>query len=195
MLKFQTLKDSLKSRWYLYLLGFLAITAYFIRLITPSIGPSNTLIEWQGLLPGSSSTTDIYARLGAPIESYEIDGGKIELYRGTYELLPNETYTKNNVLQKIVIRDMNTVPEETAAFLQNPSSSPELIRYVEGYETGYKLLVYASKGIAALKHDKGEIVQVWKFTPMSTDQFLQTVGNETASQPGIDHPFLDEATP
>lgn len=193
MITKETFLNSLKIRWYLYLLAFLAIGTIILRIITPSLQPRNPLTEWQGLSPGRSTADDVHTRLGAPLETYDVDGGRLELYSGESPLLPNETYTKDGILQRIIIRDMKKVPEETMRFVQSPTSSPNLLRYAEGYEEGYTLFVYSTKGVAVIKHNLGDIVQVWQFAPMSADEFVRTVGKDTKEQSGPDHPFLDDS--
>lgn len=172
-----------KKRFFLLIIIFsaVALAAYIASrtqqetVLTPSSpasSTSGTINAWNGLIPGISTDTDMKTGLGESSGIVQTVRGAIYSYPSTNQYWKNEVTVSEKVV--VFIRERIFPPSNTSLKdFRNKFSEPPIVLYGPDHMSGTYLYSYTTKGVALLANEyQNTIYQVWRFSPVSINEFL-----------------------
>ncbi len=170
------------------ILSILFISAAVIRIILPE---TQTGESWQGITPGKSSLKTVQQELGESINTTETPQGTRYDYTSPQGPVPHEVFTRDDQTVELVIRRIDpSDPQYLDSFIEE-YGQPDASAYHRERSLSTKLYVYFDVGIGVLAgKNSGFIEEVWYFSPMSREQFIERWGAYLTNKPPNDHFFI-----
>ena len=148
-------------------------------------GPS----AWRGVVPGQTSTSELYQQMGTPVSSLETAAGKTISYSSANKYWTNDV----NITQDKVafIKERVFAPAEISLKKKLVETGKDWIRlYGPDSQYGSFLFAYPALGIALYADENHDVVyDVWHFPPTNTSGLLalpQAQGFSITLQPRQD---------
>lgn len=139
------------------------------RNIPTSLSFSNQ-IDYQKILPGVSSKTDVISLLGAPLTEEE---NTIEYKSSSPNFNHQITFDQEKVS---FVKEIVTLKEKSSKKAQDiikASGEPKNMLYGPDAEAGFYLFVYPEDGVAYIGHpESGMLLEIWHFPPTDIESFI-----------------------
>lgn len=177
----------LKKYWLFVLLGFVVTTLVVLKVFLPKVvnttqtTPLPKTESFKGIVPGVTTPEDLNKILGQP------DSTLSNLSENTL------AYPREGGGPSHLARVGN---DNKVEFFKQQALEGNLSTYVEKYgkhegeyygdlqESGLKVYVWATKGIAVLASvNNGYLFEVWYFKPISLTEFLSRWGTSLTAEP------------
>jgi len=130
---------------------------------------------------------DIVTKLGEPLnrKSDRVKNGVYYYESGNANKKTQVVFRDNvAVMMKEIISSKDT---RTAVSITKTLGDEELILYGELSELGYHLYAYPSKGVAYVgDKQSGSLMEIWYFSPMSKEEFDQSLARDYSTAPELD---------
>lgn len=160
-----------KRYWFVVMLAFIATILGIVKILflqdEPAKTPTTSQESWNGITPGKSTKQDVLSTLGEPL-SQTPDGSTL------FYAIPNSEQYHEVFLegQKIDLVKNKEIAGNLSDYKKKYGETEgEYFGPHKG--VGYKVYVYASKGVALTAHQSdGGILEIWYFSPMTVQQFF-----------------------
>lgn len=152
----------------LALIGFALVLAMMIVIALQQ--KQQVLYQWNGVVPGKTSITDLEKMLGQPIKTTQQGDQIVYGFTSAYPSFPHEVITNNAGTVSFVREWIPTEnPKKIADYLKE-LGQPEFT--ISSLDDGYTIFSYPGRGIAFNAHIvTGTLFHIWHFSPMTVDQF------------------------
>lgn len=168
----------IKKYWLFIILALVAtllvsLNFYLTQGRSKEVAPPAS--SWRGVVPGETTTTDLYKTLGAPQSQRQVGDQTLLEYPRVGAARPNEVVIENNTV--------GLIKEKVSA--RNISEFKRLYGEPSGdfwgpyQESGFKVFVYAKQGVAVVASlGDGALAEIWYFQPTTLNLFLSTWGKD-----------------
>lgn len=137
---------------------------------TPTPSPFSTQIDFQKIIPGVSSKSDVISLLGKPL----IEEGNTIEYKSSS---PNFNHQVIFDQEKVsFVKEIVTLKEKDTKKAQNiikVYGEPKKMFFGPDAEAGFYLFVYPENGVAYIGHpESGMLLEIWHFPPTDMESFV-----------------------
>lgn len=140
---------------------------------TPNIPSSSSfsdLIDYQKIVPGASSKSDVVSLLGDPLA----EKGNIIEYKSSSPNFNHQVIFDRDKVS--FIKEVVTLKEKDSKKAQDiikAYGDPKKMFYGPDAEAGFYLFVYPEMGIAYIgSPESGMLLEIWHFSPTDTENFI-----------------------
>lgn len=157
----------------LAILSLVVIGSFFFFYIQKNNNKTNTIPNYNQIVPGSTTKEQVIGKLGKPIEEKQISSGELLTFKSDKTERPDEYYFQNgvnNLVKEIIPYNDNRKIDE----IRNVYGNADLVLYGDGSVAGFYLFVYLKRGIAYIGNTtSGNLLEIWYFTPINEHDFIQ----------------------
>lgn len=140
--------------------------------------PYQTGSDFRGIIPGSSSESNVISKLGQPIKVGVENEKKVLFYSTRSEYRFNKIFVLDSRVEYVthaIIDDSEVGKYDD--FLKKFPEGPNGIAYDSGNRS-YVWYVFSAHGVAVFANPAGYILEVQYFPPMSFDGYLNSVAKD-----------------
>lgn len=161
-------------------LGFLTLVVVILILVTqpktqeqpgPSVSPV-AQPQLSQIPPGTASESDVFSKLGQPLNQEEIDGSTVLSYPSYNQYNPNEvTVTEDRV--SFIREKLYDAPDRSLKSRLSVLGQIYVELYGPDFNSGVILYTYPEKGLAFFANPIGDVIfEIWYFPKGSLEQTL-----------------------
>ena len=152
----------------LTLIGFALVLVIMTVVVLQQ--KQQVLYQWNGVIPGKTSITDLEKTLGQPIQTKQQGDQTVYGFKSAYPSFPHEVAANSAGTVSFVREWVPTEnPKKIADYLKE-LGQPEFV--TKSLDEGYTIYAYPNRGIAFNAHTVTEtLFHIWHFPPMTADQF------------------------